>query len=136
PLLSHQELKVQLNVTTDGQQLANLLIESTKKNSAVWLKHITTHKAKPLLTSPFNEGGLQFSPDGRWIVYSSDESGRSEIYVQQFPESTGKSIVSRGGGTTPAWGSDGRQIYYISLERKMMSVPVTLGGSFEAGTPV
>jgi len=129
-------LKVPLGVSPDGQLLAYSVLDPAKKNVDIWLMQLATRKATPLLATPFNEAGLEFSPDGKWIVYSSDESGRNEIYVQQFPDSTGKSIVSRGGGSTPAWSADGRQIYYISPERKMMSVPVSLGASFDAGPPV
>jgi eukaryotic-like serine/threonine-protein kinase len=135
-LLADGTFKVPLDVSPGGQLLAYMVFDPAKKNSDVWLMQLATRKATPLLATPFNEGALQFSPDGKWIVYSSDESGRSEIYVQQFPDSTGKWIVSRGGGSTAAWSADGRQIYYISPERKMMSVPVSLGASFDAGPPV
>jgi Tol biopolymer transport system component len=135
-LLADGTAKIPLDVSPDGQLLAYMVIDPAKKNADVWLMQLASRKTTPLLTTPFNEGGLQFSPDGKWIVYSSDESGRNENYVQQFPDSTGKWIVSRGGGTMPAWSADGRQIYYISPERKMMSVPVSLGTSFDSGMPV
>ena len=135
-LLADGTAKIPLDVSPDGQLLAYMVIDPAKKNADVSLMLLASRKATPLLTTPFNEGGLQFSPDGTWIVYSSDESGRSEIYVQRFPDSTGKWIVSRGGGTQPAWSADGRQIYYISPERKMVSVPVAPGTSFDAGMPV
>jgi Tol biopolymer transport system component len=135
-LLADRTAKIPLSVSPDGKWLAYLVLDPSRKDADVWLMQLATRKTTPLLTAPFNEGGLQFSPDGEWIVYSSDESGRNEIYVQQFPDSTGKWIVSRGGGTTPAWSADGRQIYYISPERKMMSVPVSPGTSFDAGMPI
>jgi Tol biopolymer transport system component len=135
-LLADATVKIPFDVSPDGQLLAYMVFDPAKKNADVWLMQLATRIATPLLATPFNEGALEFSPDGKWIVYSSDESGRSEIYVQQFPDSTGKWIVSRGGGTMPAWSADGRQIYYISPERKMMSVPVSLGTLFDAGMPV
>jgi hypothetical protein len=135
-LLADRTAKVPLVVSPDGKWLAYGILDPSKKDADVGLMELATRKTTPLLMAPFNEGGLQFSPDGKWIVYSSDESGRNEIYVQQFPDSTGKWIVSRGGGTTPAWSADGRQIYYISPERKMMSVPVSPGTSFDAGMPI
>jgi Tol biopolymer transport system component len=125
-----------ITISPDGQLLAYMVLDPAKKNSDVWLMQLATRKATPLLATPFNEGALEFSPDGKWIVYRSEESGRSEIYVQQFPDSTGKWIVSRGGGSMPSWDASGRQIYYLSPERKMMSVPVALGASFDAGSPV
>ena len=135
-LLADGTEKSPLDVSPDGQLLAYMVVDPAKRNADVWLMQLATRKTTPLLTTPFNEGGLQFSPNGKWIVYTSDESGRSEIYVQQFPDSTGKWIVSRRGGTMPVWSADGRQIYYISSEQKMMSVPVSPGTSFDAGMPV
>ena len=135
-LLADSTSKIPLAVSPDGRLLAYEVFDPSGKNTDIWIMQLATRKASPLLTSPFNEKDLDFSRDGKWIVYSSDESGRNEIYVQQFPDSTGKLIVSRGGGSMPAWSGDGRQIYYISPERKMMSVPVSLGASFDAGTPV
>ena len=87
--------------------------------------------------TPFEERMGQFSPDGRWIAYETNESGRQEIVAQEFPRPSGRSQVSTGGGTAPRWRADGREIYFVALDGKMMAVPVTTTGStFEAGTPV
>ena len=80
----------------------------------------------------------QFSPDGRWVAYQSNESGSSfEIVVQAFPEPRGKWQVSTGGGVQPRWRADGKELYFIAPDRKLMAVPVAvLGSIFEAGKPV
>ncbi len=81
----------------------------------------------------FNEVQGQFSPDGRYIAYTSDESGRSEIYVKPFP-SGGKSMVSQDGGTQPRWQRDGRELFYFA-GRTLMSVDISLKPQFRAGVP-
>jgi Tol biopolymer transport system component/predicted Ser/Thr protein kinase len=74
----------------------------------------------------------QFSPDGRWVAYSSDESGSFEIYVQRFPTSGGKWQVSVGGGANPRWRHDGKELFYLA-NGVLMAVPLTGGDTFQAG---
>ena len=81
-------------------------------------------KPLPYLQSPFVEENAVFSPDGRWIAYVSDESGRPEVYVQSFPLTNEKDQISTGGGTDPAWRGDGTELFYLSADRKLMAVPV------------
>ena len=76
-----------------------------------------------------------FSPDGRFIAYDSGESGRSEVYVQTFPPSAGKWLISTGGGLNVRWQRDGRELFYTAPDGKLMSVEVTPGGAFEPGVP-
>jgi len=78
----------------------------------------------------------QFSADGKWIAYSSNENGNWEIYVSPFPRADSKWQVSRGGGKEPRWQRDGKELFYLSPDGKMMAVPVKTDGSFEAGAPV
>jgi len=92
-------------------------------------------KAFPVLQTPFEETSPRFSPDGKFIAYASDESGRREVYVQTFPAGGGKWQVSTSGGSDPRWRADGRELFYRS-DRRLMAVPVSAGASFEAGTPV
>ena len=93
-------------------------------------------KPVPYLQTPFNEDYAKFSPNGRFIAYSSDESGRNEVYVQTFPASSGKWQISAGGGAQPRWRRDGRELFYISPDRKLMEVEVKSDTStFEVGTP-
>jgi eukaryotic-like serine/threonine-protein kinase len=88
----------------------------------------------PFLKTPFNERNGKFSPDGHFVVYVSDESGRNEIYVRDFPKGTGKWQVSNNGGVGPRWSRNGKEIFYIE-QRKLMAVNVTTHPGFSAGTP-
>jgi Tol biopolymer transport system component len=96
-------------------------------------------KPWPWLNTPFDEVWGQFAPNGKWITYESNESGRQEIYVQAFmpgaPASGGKVQLSTNGGANPQWRRDGRELYYRSLDGKLMAVDVTLGAEVKAGTP-
>ena len=90
----------------------------------------------PFANTEFNEDQGHFSPDSHWVAYVSDESGRSEIYVQPFPPPTGggsKTQVSRDGGDQPRWRRDGKELFYLSLDGKLMAVDVTEGPTFKTG---
>jgi Tol biopolymer transport system component/tRNA A-37 threonylcarbamoyl transferase component Bud32 len=93
-------------------------------------------KAFPYIQAPFDQGHAQFSPDGRFIAYASNESGRYEVYVQTFPKLTGKWQISTGGGDQPCWRADGRELFYMRLDRTLMSVDVKTAAGFEAALPV
>jgi Tol biopolymer transport system component len=92
--------------------------------------------------TPADETFGQVSPDGKWIAYSSDESGRREVYVQGFaPDQTpaaavGKWPISTEGGDKPRWRHDGKELYYIAPDRKLMAVPLTPGPTFTPGVAV
>src|SRR5262249_23619325 len=82
----------------------------------------------------------QLSPDGRWMAYASDESGRREVYVRPFPAADGKWRISTAGGEQPRWRGDGRELFYIASDRKLMAGGIKAGGSggeggFEPGVP-
>ena len=128
--------KVPNDLSPDGRWLAFSVFATLDSKPDIWLLDRESGETKPYLTSPFIESGLQFSPDGKWVAYGSDESGQSEIYVLQFPESSGKWIVSRGGGSQAAWSADGREIFYLSSDQKLMSVKVELGDGFDSAPPV
>jgi Tol biopolymer transport system component len=100
---------------------------------------MTGNERKPVtvVNTPFEESHGQFSLDGRWVAYATNESGRFEIVVQPFPEPTGKWQVSTGGGREPRWRADGRELYFIALDGKVMAASIaTSGSTFQAGTPV
>ena len=79
----------------------------------------------------------QFSPDGRWVAFQTNESGRFEVVVQPFPDAGGKWQVSTTGGAAPRWRADGKELYFLAPDATLMAVPVTAAGtSFAAGTPV
>jgi dipeptidyl aminopeptidase/acylaminoacyl peptidase len=94
-------------------------------------------KPVPLLATRFPERLGQVSPDGRWLAYSSTETGNPEIYVQPFPSGAGKWQISTGGGVFPRWRHDGRELFYLNTVSggKLIAVDVKTSGSFEAATP-
>jgi len=95
-------------------------------------------KPFPVVNTPFEERDGQFSPDGRWIAYMSNESGQFEIYVQPFPDPGGKWQISTTGGGQPRWRPDGKELFYISLDGKLMAATTALsaaGQTVEAGAP-
>jgi serine/threonine protein kinase len=98
-----------------------------------------TARSLPWMNTEFNETSAVFSPDGKWIAYRSDESGRYEIYVSPFTphrrDGRGKTVVSNAGGYQPRWRIDGRELYFLS-EDKMMSVAFTPGDPPRIGAPV
>jgi len=91
----------------------------------------------PIAQSPADETEGQFSPDGKWVVFVSNESGRQEVYLQAFPESAGRTQVSIAGGTQVRWSADGREIFYIAPDGRMMAVSFSPGPAEPAvSTPV
>jgi len=88
-----------------------------------------------LLNGKGSEENGQFSPDGKWVAYASDESGSWEIYVTSFPGAAGKWQVSRGGGREPRWRGDGKEIFYIAPSGILMAVPVNGATTFATGQP-
>lgn len=86
-------------------------------------------RARPYLRTRFNEYLGRFSPEPspRWVAYTSDESGRNEVYVQAFPEPRGKFQISTGGGMFPEWSPDGQELYFMSPDGKLMAASLKLG---------
>jgi Tol biopolymer transport system component len=114
--------------------------QSSKTGQNLWALPLFGDR-KPLVVAQtaFEEVGGRFSPDGRWIAYVLNETGRSEIYLQPFPGPGGKLQISTSGGNSPQWRRDGREIFYLGPDNRLMAVPVMLqvnGSSVEAGAPV
>lgn len=91
-------------------------------------------KLVPYLQSPANEIEAVLSPNGKWLAYISDESGRIEVYVTAFPEPGGKWQISSGGGSDPSWSADGKQLYFKNND-KLMLVPIGNVDTFAFGAP-
>jgi eukaryotic-like serine/threonine-protein kinase len=92
-------------------------------------------KPRLLADTPYVEDQLSVSPDGRWVAFNSDESGRWEVYVAAFPQFTAKRLVSAAGGVQPRWRGDGRELFFLSPSGSMMSVTVTLGPELVTDPP-
>jgi Tol biopolymer transport system component len=88
------------------------------------------------LRTEANEVAAVFSPDGRWVAYASDESGRYEVYVRAFPSGEGRRQVSSGGGISPLWRADGGELYFQAPDGMIMAAAVERGGAFAARSPV
>ena len=92
-------------------------------------------KAVPLLTSEFDKDNPHVSPDGRWVAYNSIESGRWEVYLAAFPTFADKRRVSVNGGCQPQWRKDGKELFYLTLEGKLMVVELKAGKMLQTGVP-
>jgi Tol biopolymer transport system component len=135
PLLQSDVLVTPTSWSADGKFLLYSQF-APKTLMDIWILPLDgDRKPFPFLQTQFIESGAQFSPDGRWAAYESNESGKYEIYVQTFPAGSGKWQVSTGGGQFPQWRGDGKELFYLSPDRKLMAVEVKLGATFEAGLP-
>jgi Tol biopolymer transport system component len=123
-----------------------LLIHQTTSRGDLWVLPMEpdtpggVRKLVPYIQSTFSETRAQFFPmipsDGRhWVVYTSNESGQLEIYVESFPRGAPKKRVSTNGGMQPRWRRDGKELFYMTLDRKLMAVDVTTGPELEFGSP-
>jgi len=109
---------------------------SRKTANDIWIFSLASRKAEPWLERPQDEAGARIAPNGRWIAYTSGESGRDEVYVQAFPAKGEARWQVSTGGVAPSWRADGKELFYISLDNTMMSVQVQTDGTFSAASPV
>jgi Tol biopolymer transport system component/predicted Ser/Thr protein kinase len=101
----------------------------------VGVRDLQSGTERRILDAPFNQMGARLSPDGRWLAYESQESGVSEVFVRSFPEASVRVQVSSRGGIQARWRADGRELFYVSPDRKVMAADVVTSGKFEAKTP-
>ena len=138
PLLVDDHQKTSLDWSRDGRYLL-YSSEDPKTASDLWaLQMIGERKSMSIVRTSFDETEGQFSPDGRLIAYASNESGRYETYVRSFPESGGKWRVSTNGGTQPRWSPDGKALYYIAPDNRLMSAAIQTtadGRAVQVSTP-
>jgi Tol biopolymer transport system component len=100
----------------------------------IFIVAATGGQPRPLVQTPFNDADPEVSPDGRWLAYVSDESGRNEVYVRRFPSGDGRWKVSNAGGVEPHW--SGGSLLYLAVDRVLMSAPYRSGATFTPGEPV
>jgi serine/threonine protein kinase len=119
----------------DGRYLIYYQIDPVTKYD-VWALPLTGNtKPFPILQSGFNEHRATLSPNVHWLAYTSDETGQDEIYVQSFPTPSKKWRVSANGGSRPVWSRDGKEVFYIASDRKLMASTVNAGATLEIGSP-
>ncbi len=128
-LTSDPSTQTPLSFTPDGKML------SFEQNGDIWILPLEgDRKPFPFIHSPANEGNGTFSPDGRWMAYTSNESGKNEIYVTAFPKREGNWQISNGGGTTPIWSRDGKELFFVNSS-SLMVVNVSPGPTFDFSEP-
>jgi Tol biopolymer transport system component len=123
--------------SADGRFLLYQILEP-KTSYDMWILPLEgDRKPRVFLQTEFDERDGRFSPDGRWVAYRSNESGRNEIYVRSFPEPGGQWQISTAGGSGPRWRRDGKELYYIAPDGRLMAVPIaSQGATLEPGTPL
>jgi serine/threonine-protein kinase len=121
-------------VTPDGKSVVFRATSTATKNDLfVVPMDGPDRKVTTLIQTPQNELNGALSPDGKWIAFESDVSGRSEVYVRPFPDvNRGQDLISTAGGTEPAWSPNGHELFYLGADNKMYSVAVKFGATGEA----
>jgi Tol biopolymer transport system component len=113
-------------------------VEDAATGNDIWYLPLTgaDRTPKPFINTPFNQSGARLSPDGRWVVYQSAESGQNEVYVQPFPATGQRIPISVDTGVQPWWRNDGKELIYVTTRRVLMSADITISGSMlEASKP-
>ena len=110
-------------------------VQDTKSGYDIWALSRRSGESASYLNGPSDESQANFSPDGRWVAYTSTESGRPEVYVQPFPATGAKWQVSVNGGEQARWRRDGRELFYLAPDRRLMAVEVRVPGAFDENPP-
>jgi len=138
--LESDAVKVVLSCSADGRFVLyeNWDYSKAKSKAELWVLPLAgDRQPKPYLQSAsFDQTQGQFSPDGHWVAYASNETGRYEVYVQSFPAPSTKAQVSTGGGGWPTWRSDGKELFYISADQKLMAVSIKVSNVVEGSVPI
>ena len=113
-----------------------ILYERTTQATALWAAEMPGLKTSRLFQGPGTTKSGQFSPDGKWLAYTSNESGKWEIYITSFLELRGKWQVSNTGRTQPRWRGDGKELFYLAPDGKMTAVQLTASEHVDSGPPL
>jgi len=114
-----------------------LLFARARLGADVWAVDLKGDRRPfPYLETAANETQAQLSPDGRWVAYTSNESGRDEVYVQRFPMPGSKRQISSAGGAMPRWRRDGKELFYLAADQFLTAVPIRSEGAFEVGPDI
>jgi eukaryotic-like serine/threonine-protein kinase len=132
--------KAPMDWSRDGRYLTSATLNGNPKTgNDIWMLPMKDspgdRKPTPVFQTDFQESYNKISPDGRWLAYQSDESKRAEIYVVGFPGLNGKWQVSVDGGRIPVWSRDGKELYFLGANNKLMAVEIKPGAQFQAGVP-
>jgi Tol biopolymer transport system component len=135
-LLLHDDTRKVLQTWSPDGRFMVFTRRTPETQLDLWLLPVSDPShATRLLATPANEKGAAISPDGHWIAYTSDESGQSEVYLQEFPGLGSKRVVSTGGGAGAYWRGDGNELFYVAPDRSLMAVDVNLATSPAVGKP-
>jgi Tol biopolymer transport system component len=139
PLLATGQVLSAADFSRDGRFLLYNTVDPSRRADIWALPMEGERRPFPVVQTSALEHVAQFSPDGKWLAYQSDESGRHEVYLQPFPGPGGRSLMSTNGGVQVRWRQDGKELFYVALDGRLMAVPVHLaadGRTAEAGAPV
>jgi eukaryotic-like serine/threonine-protein kinase len=133
-IFKSEPAKYPSSLSPDGKYIV-LTIYTPKYSADIVLLQMPEHKLIPFLQTGFYEYSGQVSPDGRWIAYNSDESGRPETYIQSFPVPGEKWQISTNSGIQPRWRADGKELFFIGGDNKIWAVEIKSNGTLEPGVP-
>jgi len=134
-ILEDEAVLMPADWTRDGSHIAYMKLDGENGWDLWALPMAPSGEPFPIVQSQFFDARPSFSPDGKWIAYQSDESGRAEVYVRPFPGPGGKWQVSPNGGEEPHWSADGKEIFYLDVAQNIVAVPVETSPNFRAGVP-
>jgi Tol biopolymer transport system component len=135
-LLRSARNKFVMDWSPDGKYILYGEDSPTSRKERLWVLPMTGER-KPMLylDDQFDAREAHFSPDGKWVAYTSLEPAARQVFVRSFPDPSKKVQISRESGSRPVWRDDGKELFYVTRGGQLMAVDISLAGSFEAGAP-